>query len=172
LVLLSPFTRGTFRVYGLLDGSYRVWASAPEGFYVKSIRYGPSDILNGPWRFSGTPAAADGIEIVLGKGVTQVSGTVTDSLLQPVGGAQVVLVPESRWRTGLLSRANTDQYGRFTLANIPPGLYKLFAWAADEEVEPTNPEYMQPFEPFGSSVRISDSAAIHLDIRLIPNRAK
>ncbi|HLE47733.1 MAG TPA: carboxypeptidase-like regulatory domain-containing protein [Candidatus Thermoplasmatota archaeon] len=51
-----------------------------------------------------------------------ISGTVTDEEAQPVIGAQVGIVSAGHQQAAL-----TDDVGKFTLSNVPPGKYQLFA---------------------------------------------
>lgn len=122
------------------------------------------------WQFGGT--ATDVVEVVLGEGVARITGSVIDARGEPAPGAQIVLVPQERWRTDLVDRspAIADQYGRFALENIPPGNYTLFAWAATEEIEPLNPEYIRQFEEAGLVMKLAASSEIHVDISVIPGR--
>src|SRR5688500_20042187 len=57
------------------------------------------------------------------QGVT-VSGIVYDSLARaPLAGASVQLVTDKV--TTFMRSADTDSLGRFTLTDVPPGVYKL-----------------------------------------------
>jgi hypothetical protein len=177
----TAFVRGdgTFRADGLLEGEYLARLNFQQpGFYVKSIQYQGADILNSPWRFSGTAQSGE-IEILLGQGTGELTGTVTTALAQPgtvttalaqpLPGAQVLLIPERRSREDLYILVVSDQYGRFSFSNLPPGDYKLFAWDADAEVDRYNPGYMDRFEHLGRMIRVSGSSTVNMDLRVIAN---
>ncbi|MBI2078155.1 MAG: carboxypeptidase regulatory-like domain-containing protein [Euryarchaeota archaeon] len=51
-----------------------------------------------------------------------VAGTVTDEEAQPVVGADVGIAGDTHQQSGV-----TDDLGKFTLSNVPPGKYQLFA---------------------------------------------
>jgi len=57
---------------------------------------------------------------------TALAGLVSDELGQPLGGATVSVFGKSLSRGALT--AVTDEKGRFELAGIPPGLYRLRAY--------------------------------------------
>ena len=89
----------------------------------------------GSMRVSNLTSGAGGqVEIVLGQNAGVIEGVVQNEKQQPAAGATVVLIPQSgrRDHLQLYKNASTDQHGRFTLKNLEPGDYKLFAW---EDVE-------------------------------------
>ena len=62
-----------------------------------------------------TPAAAQGFR-------SSIRGTVTDPSGKQLPGVEIRAMNE---RTRELRRARTDHHGRFTLAEVPPGVYRL-----------------------------------------------
>ena len=58
--------------------------------------------------------------------------------------------------------------GRFQLAGISPGDYKLFAW---EEIEPgaySDPAFLQKYEAQGVTVRLREGGAEAITLKLLP----
>ncbi|MDR3701515.1 MAG: carboxypeptidase-like regulatory domain-containing protein [Candidatus Sulfopaludibacter sp.] len=86
----------------------------------------------------------------------RIEGVVHDKEDQPVAGATVVLIPEPklRFRHDLYQDANTDQLGRYHLAPVTPGEYKLFAWPDIEEGIWFDPDFLKDAEPQGLEITI------------------
>lgn len=158
---------GDFRV--IVQGQGAVAAGARPGsntVYIKEARFDGTDVLNGPLRISGT--ASGTLDILIGIGGGQVTGTLTDRRSQPVPVTQVVLVPDqSRDRTELYRTANTDENGRFNLVGITPGDYKVFSWEGLEPYGWFDPDVMAQSEGKGVSVRVTESSAEMIDLKLI-----
>ena len=90
---------------------------------------------------------------------------------EPAAGAQVVVIPDrSRERTELFATAYTDQNGRFTVANIAPGEYKVFAWESIEPYSWFDPDILKRDEQAGKPVRFEESSRLRSDLRMIPAR--
>jgi hypothetical protein len=107
--------------------------------------------------------------VVISRNVAQVSGTVIDALLQPSAGAQVVLAPDRRRdNIELFHVATADAQGRYTLNNIAPGDYKLFAWEAIEYGQWFDPNVLKKYESFASPLHLRESAQERVDVRHIP----
>jgi|SRR5579871_275641 len=142
----------------------------PDGFYVKSVYSGQTDVLaNGLDVSRGAPQA---LEIVLSPNAGTVSGTVQNSKTgQATPGAMVVLVPQEKARqeqNEYYKAITTDQNGTYTLKNVTPGEYKAFAW---EEVEPGayfDPDFVKPFEGLAESVTVHQSDRQAVTLKLIP----
>jgi 5-hydroxyisourate hydrolase-like protein (transthyretin family) len=161
---------GTFRLDRVLAGQYRASVTAP-GHYVKELRFEGGDALNAPIELedgrSGTPA----FDVVLSPNVAQIDGVVTDDKGQPLMGVQAVLVPDrNRDRTELFKSAATDQTGRFSMRDVAPGDYKLFAWDGLENFAYFEPNFVAPYEQQGKPVRVEESAKLSVDTRIIPEK--
>jgi protocatechuate 3,4-dioxygenase beta subunit len=164
--LALPFAAdGTFQVLGMKEGEYRIQMSLP-GYFLKSVTYGGEDILNKPFKFSGS--GSEKLEVTLHAGAPQLGGTVTDAKSQPVAGIPVYLVPGNRSRTDLFRSTLTDQSGRFTLANLSPGEYKVFSWEAADNNAHFDPDFVKQYEQEGKTVQVAESSNPAIDVKLIP----
>jgi len=111
----------------------------------------------------------NGFKIVLSPKAGQLSGVVIDTRMQPVSGVQAVIIPDGkRNRPDLYGNAATDQNGRFSIAGITPGDYKIFAWDGLEPFRYFDPDFVKLYEAKGQSVHIGESARISTDIQVIP----
>ena len=142
----------------------------PDGFYVKSIKSGETDVLA-----AGLDVAKGGpqpLEVVLSPNAGSVSGAVQNTnTRQPAPGATVVLVPqekERRDRAEYYKTTTTDQNGNYTLKGLVPGEYKAYAW---EDVEPgayMDSDFLKPVESKAESVTVRESDQKTVALTMIP----
>ena len=135
------------------------------GFYAHSIKYGGKEILGTTFQFSSD--APGTFEVVLKAG-TQVSGKVTDVQSRPATGTAVVFVPAQRERQDPFRSTNTDQTGKFTMANVAPGEYKVFSWDVVDNNAFRDPDFLNPYEELGKAITVSETFNSSVDVTLIP----
>ena len=158
---------GAFQIAGAREGEFIVAVnSLSAGFYVKSIRYGGSDVLNNSFRFSGSGSGS--IDVIVRSGAALLSGVVTDARSQTVSGIQTALVPEQRNRTDLYRVATTDASGRFNFTNVTPGQYRIFSWEAFEQGMQFDPDLLKSYEQQGRLVQVAEASNQNLDVKIIP----
>jgi hypothetical protein len=116
---------GTYNVFGLAPGSYRLGFSDLAG-----------DLLTEYWDDQPTLQTADEIDLVEGERTENkdavlavagsVSGTVTDGTGPAQGvDVQILQYEEDGEYYANVTDARTDQYGRYTLTGLAPGSYKV-----------------------------------------------
>jgi hypothetical protein len=142
----------------------------PDGFYVKSIKSGETDVLTAG--LDVTRGAPQPVEVLVSPHAGLISGVVHNSSTgQPAPGATVVLVPQEKERLPqqqYYKTVTTDQNGSYTLKSLTPGEYKAFAW---EDLEPgayMDPDFMKPLESKGEPVTIRESDQKTLSLTMIP----
>jgi hypothetical protein len=88
---------------------------------------------------------------------------------QPAIPERMIIAPDlpRRQRLDLFSPLAVSVTGRFTLDGIPPGDYKLFAWAHVEDGAWLDPEFMRVYEDRGTPVHIEAAGSFPLEISLI-----
>jgi hypothetical protein len=163
---------GSFTLADVQSVRYSLNVNSGSDVYLKSARLGDQDILE--TGLDVTHGMSGIVEIVLSANGGQVEGVVLNANEQPEAGAAVVLVPDDprRSETRLYKDATTDQYGRFTIAGIAPGGYKLFAWEDMEDGAYEDPEYLQAFEALGEPRTIRERSRESAQLKLIPAEAK
>jgi hypothetical protein len=162
---------GTFRMNNIPPGDYRLEVTTGifrrlggQG-YIKEARFEGSDVLGSPLRFSGSGS----LDIVIAMGGGKLDGVVTDARSQPVAGAQVVLVPDrARFRSDLYHTIRTDRSGRFSLAPVAPGDYKVFAWESIEEFSWFDPDVLTRYESRSRTAHVAETSNETIDVRIIP----
>ena len=89
----------------------------------------------------------------------QIGGDLSlDARSQPVAEVNISLIPAERNRTDLYVTRLTDQNGRFTMAGITPGDYKIFSWDVVAPNGHYDPEWLRRYEQLGRSVRIGEGS--------------
>lgn len=159
---------GAFALAGVDPGPCAVQVfGVPENHYVKSVRLGENEWVDGEVNVS---AGAGSLDVVLSPNAAQVEGLVLDEKQQPAPGATVVLAPDERrrGRTDLFRTAVTDQHGRFVLKSLAPGDYKLFSWTEIEAGAAQDPEFLKPYEPSARAVTVRENGRETAHLKLLP----
>jgi hypothetical protein len=162
---------GTFRLNSIPPGEYRL---ALERLYVptlggrgyiKEARFEGNDVLSSSLHFSSSGT----LDIVIAFEGGRLEGSVTDVRSQPVPGTRVVLVPDrGRYRPELYQTTTTDKNGRFSLAPIAPGDYKVFAWESIAEFSWFDPDVLTRFESRSFTVHVTETSSEAINVRVIP----
>jgi hypothetical protein len=159
----------SFKLEGVSPDRYRLSVSGlPDGYYVKGIRSGGADALTAGLDTSGGALALD---VVLSPNAGQISGAVEDEKLQKAAaGATVALVPqeaEKRGQSVFYRSVRSDESGRFTFRTVPPGEYKVFAFAEIEGGAYMDPEFLAPLESKGAAVTVKEGDRATVQAKLI-----
>jgi hypothetical protein len=170
---LSPIpaavdSNGVFRLTNVVPGTYRVvldGPAIPKDFYVKSGRYGVSDITGSFLRVESEESVP--MEIVLTAGLGDIEARVTNNAGAFASGATVVLIPDNplRGRLDLFRNETSDEAGKVHFENVIPGSYKLFAWEGIESGEWWDPEFMKVHEAGGKAVTIREKSRESVELR-------
>lgn len=159
---------GTFVLPDVFDGTYQVRTSGlPEGYYLKSVRLGGSDVLESGLTVSHSQPPGR-LEITVSPDGGRIEGLVTNDQ-NPVSGAQVVLVPDPphRGRAELYSTMATDAFGRFAMLGLFPGSYKLFAWEPVQGTDYVDPDFFTAFEDRATRVEIREQQQQTVNLEVI-----
>jgi hypothetical protein len=155
----------------LVDGEAPAeWKNAlPDGFYIKSVRAGNTDVTDtGVDLTTGVSAQ---VEVVVSPKGGLVRGVVQDpSTDRPSPGAIVILMPKEQERRAFsyyCREAKTDPRGAFTFRNVVPGDYNIYAWDDIEFGTWSDRDFMKPFEDQGQSVTVGESAQISVQVKVL-----
>jgi len=154
-----PSADGSFVLQDVSPGDLRVSVRAlPQDAYIKSIRMGSADVLDGGLHITGTPR--DLLEVVIGADAGRLSGTVMNTRQEPLANIKVAVVPGApdRERSDLYKSTTTDQSGRFRIQGLAAGSYTVFAWEEIEDGAWQDPDVIRAYESRGTSIRIRDGA--------------
>jgi hypothetical protein len=143
-------------------------SGVPDGGYVKSIRLGDADVTDTGLDFSAgvTPAEAT---VLVSLAAGAIEGTVQSDKPEQAAGATVVLVPEGARSESerYYATASADPSGRFTLKNVTPGEYRLYAFDSVESGAYMDPDWRKPFEGKGERVSIRENGRESVQPRLV-----
>jgi hypothetical protein len=158
---------GTFRVFNLTTGDYVLSIDYLSDQYIREARFGGVNVLNRPLRFTGSEPGP--LEIVVSSNMGTIDGTVLNRQLETMSAVQVALVPDrNRERAKLFRAVTTDAKGKFSIPNIAPGDYKLFAWEALQPYGYFDPELLRRSESLGVSVRVGELSKQTVRLTVIP----
>jgi hypothetical protein len=172
MVTFQPRGMGVMGVNNVTPGEYQIQlrslgpeqAGDSQPLFVKSVRFGLTDVSNG---VTITDGRQDVLEIVLTRESGSIEGTVTDPG-RGGAGATVVLVPAvARKSMALYKSTVADGSARFLLQGIPAGEYMLFAWSDVETGAWQNPDFLRPFETRGRRIQVTGTNRAQVQIPLI-----
>jgi hypothetical protein len=147
---------GEFTFKSVTEGLFRMEVSLPENASLEDIRQGDRSIYSdGLIRVSQDAPTA--LQIVLASNAGSVSGSVAHPEGKSGVDTTVVAVPDGSFRnnTMLYSSARVEASGQFTVNNIAPGKYKLFAFEGVMNSAWMNPEWLSKYEDSGVPLTIA-----------------
>lgn len=177
---LMPFGVGRARVNADLSfeltglyGSRLIRAGGTEGWSLKAVLLGNTDVTDTPIPFKGTERV-EGLRIVLTNRTTELTGTASDERGELASDYVVVVFPEDRERWGYRSRfvktARPDQAGVFEIEALPPATYLAFATEWLEDGAWTDPELLERVRPYATRFELGEGErrAIILKLTSVP----
>jgi hypothetical protein len=111
------------------------------------------------------------LDIVISPNVASLEGVVTDNRLAGAPGAQVVLIPDESQPALNVKVARTDQNGHFSIPQIAPGDYKLYAWEAIETNAWFDPDLVRKYQQYATRVLLGERSRQTVNARVIPANA-
>lgn len=147
--------------------------SLPQGWALKSVSVGGADITDTPTEFpAGQPIA--GMQIVLTRKLTALSGQVTDGRGNPVLDASIVIFPadDKLWtfQSRFVKTARPDQDGRYQLSALPPADYLAIALQGMEEGQAGDPDFLASVKNQASKFTLGDGETKAFDVKLTTPR--
>ncbi len=175
---MSPYTARsnpdwTYEVHDVAPERYRVNVNGTgDGIYVKSIRFGNEDVTNGILDL--TTGIGGVMEVKLAPNAADVSGAVHNDKSETVGDVQVTLGPASAEvaaQTLFFRQTRTNQDGKFTFKNLPPGEYRICAWEEVDGGLASDPEFRAHFDSSSVVVKLSEGSHENSDLKLLSRDA-
>jgi hypothetical protein len=145
-------------------------ASSPQGWTLKSVRLSADDITDTPMEFPAGQAIG-GVQIVMTKQVTTLSGLVTDARGNPSLDATVVVFPadEKLWtfQSRFIRAARPDQEGRYRMTALPGAQdYLVVAVQGLEDGQAGDPEFLTAIRDSAAKFALGDGEAKSVDVKL------
>jgi hypothetical protein len=147
------------------EGPARIRAlSAPEGFYIASVRQGTRDALTDGLLITGEDTNLD-VRVV--KSSSVVRGSVVG------GNATVVLLPQGALALRTDKEAThrvtaTSPDGTFEIRNVIPGTYRAYAFTSIQRGSHLDATAFRSYSKLGSPVEIARDGNVSLELRKIP----
>ncbi|HEY1945886.1 MAG TPA: carboxypeptidase-like regulatory domain-containing protein [Bryobacteraceae bacterium] len=150
---------GTFSVENIRPGKYYPQINnAPEGAYLKSVRWGQQELLGKELDFSN--GASGDLEIVFRYGAAQVGGIVQipqDANKTTPPDFTIVLVPEVLNADGSgMDFSRVDQTGAFSFKRVTPGRYLAYALEQVDNNQLQNPDVLKQLASKGVEVDVKE----------------
>ena len=150
----------------------RVFISIPRlapGWMIKSVMLDGRNITDQTLDVTGN-SRLTGIRMVVTDKPTSVTGRVTDTRGQSIGGYVAIILPaEEREPTvtaRLLRTASPDGSGRFIVSGLSPGRYVATAVQFLEENRQFSPDFQRELRRTAREFTLGDGQTIALDLRL------
>jgi hypothetical protein len=141
----------------------------PVGYSLKSVFLDGRDIIDTPLDVKGTEDIT-GLQVVLTKSTTELSGTPTDAKGQPAVDYAVIVFADdaARWKypSRFVATARPEQDGSFKISNLPPGRYLAVALEYVEEGQGEDPDYLESLRPLATMFNLAAGETKTLALRV------
>jgi hypothetical protein len=148
---------------------YALNVMVPDGYYLKSAKYGETDVLRSALDLSN--GASRQLELEIGTDGGRIDGSVTDGEGRQLDGARVALIPEDASSPSRPKVVLTNAEGAFRIRGIAPGDYKLYASRNLDLEVLRDPTYNKPLDPQGNSVSVKAHGTDILLVKAISEEA-
>jgi hypothetical protein len=169
--VVTPGANGAFSVVAVPPGLYRMamGPGLPDDLYVADVHQGGVSVFD-----SGIDIGSEKpnlVQVALNSGAGTIEGTALDAAGKPLAGAYVALAPlmARRQNRALYHTATSDANGKFTIHNIAPGGYQLFAW--QQSIPPgayLNSDFLRKYEDRGRFINVIAKATFAEQINAVP----
>jgi len=164
---MTSDSTGAYVWSGVPEGAYSIQLSgAPANSYVADVRERGASVYDTGFRVGDRGDVV--IDVMISSGAKSIRGVVRDAAGKPVASATVVLVPPMarRQNTALYKMTRTRLSGEFTLSNVAPGDYKLFAWEGIPNSAYLNGAFMEKYEAHGQAIMLGSGEST-FDVKVI-----
>lgn len=158
----SSFKEGVFALENISPGAYSLeFSGLPDRYYVKSVKLGGREQVGGIVEIT---SGGGVLEIGISSKPAAISGTVRNGDGDPVARAAV-----GAWigNGADVLKAYTDEQGRYSLRNLPPGDYRVLAWEAVEPGVTENAEFRASFVSDWATAKLEEGTAATLDLKAV-----
>jgi endonuclease V-like protein UPF0215 family len=151
-------------------GASRLVTSLPDGWSLKSIVHDGRDVTDAAMEMK-SGEELSGIQVVVTKSITTISGQLADEKGTPVVDGTVLLFAddaskwweESRW----IRAVRPDQQGRYEIKGLPPGEYLAVALNYVEDGTWNDPEYLESIRRYAQRITLGDGGTQTPSLKLV-----
>lgn len=163
----------SFEMNGLFDRRLiraSIGSGVSMGWYTKAVMFDGEDVIDRGLEFA-PGRAYEGLQIVVTKQATDLSGLVTDDRNKPVLDATVVIFPADREKWTFLSRylrtLRPDTNGRFSVKAMPPlDDYLIIAVQNLETGQFSDPEFLARAKEEAKPFSLNEGETKAVDVKL------
>jgi hypothetical protein len=158
---------GTFALDGIVPDAYRLTATAPGGWWLRSAMVGGRDVLDHPLEIAGS---ISGAVLTFSDRQTTLSGRLLGQADQAEPAYFVAVFPADRalWQPGArriqLARAGTD--GTWTVRGLPAGDYLIAALTDVGEEDLLERSFLETLAGAAVRVSVADGEDKRQDLRI------
>lgn len=157
----------TFKLEGASREPFTLRMSGLGDTYIKSVRLDAQDVTLTGVDLS-SAATGSKLEIILGEKAGSVDGTVKEGEKAAVGRPVTILPdPAQPMQPYLIKTATTDADGKFHVAGLAPGKYRVYAWTEIMADNYTDPDFMRRFQNDGGRVEVKEGSSEQVTIPVI-----
>jgi protocatechuate 3,4-dioxygenase beta subunit len=145
--------------------------NVPNGWYVKSIRYGGKEIIDVPTEFKAGRDAE--LQVILSTRGAMISGRVVNERGEAVPGARVIRLPAdpAQWGVGHMTSVGVSATGTFQLGPQRGGDYLILAVIPSPRVpEPDDRDRVAHLAEVAERIRLGDEEQRTLELRVMDYR--
>jgi hypothetical protein len=160
----------SFELGGLFErGAIIANITGASDWAFKAVYLNGQDVTDEPLEFS-PGASIGGVEVVITRKTTELTGTVTDDRSRPVLDATIIAFAQdsARWTFGtrFIRTARVDQSGRYQLRGLPPGDYFVIAVQDLEPGRQSDPELLNSLSRFASRASLDEAGTMVQDLKV------
>jgi hypothetical protein len=148
---------------------FRPRTPLPSGWFMKGLMLDGKDVTDTPIDFTGGKDV-EGLEVILTRQRTEVTGAVTDIRGAAASDYAVVLFAEDRdlWtpQSRFVAAGRPDQQGRFSVVGLPPGRYLAAAVDFIETGEEFDPALLNLLQSSATRITLADGETRTVSLRL------
>lgn len=157
----------TFKLEGASREPFTLRMTGLADTYIKSVRLDSQDVTLTGVDLS-SAATGSKLEIILGEKAGSVDGTVKEGEKAAVGRPVTILPdPAQPMQPYLIKTATTDADGKFHVAGLAPGKYRVYAWTEIMADNYTDTEFMRRFQNDGGRIEVKEGSAEQVTLPLI-----
>ena len=149
--------------------------NAPQGWVLKAVTLNGQDITDTPMEFPAGQTVT-GLQVMLTKKVSSLSGLVADARGKPVLDATVVIFPadDKLWtnQSRFIKAARPDQDGTYRVTGLPPNeSYLAVALQGLEDGQAGDPEFLATIKDSATKFTLGEGETKAVDVKLSPRAA-
>jgi hypothetical protein len=151
---------------GAITAANAAHPALPQTSYVADIRQGGVSVYDDGLVVG---QQVNPIDVLINTSSGSLEGTVLNPDQKPAAGMAVILIPEEnrRQNAALYRNTRSNPDGRFTMANVPPGRYTVYAWESIAFGAYQNAEFMAKYTGRGTGVIVQAGARASVNVNAI-----